>query len=210
MVTDLNMKRKSSCCLQKWCCSILVATAVAARGLDIPNVSTLSTTIYLVISMTMFIELVVLVVPVTLVLPLLFNRNNKNVVKGLIELLSEANQEVPDFLTKIAREGAFGKMTRGGGRGGSSRGPSRDFRRSGNSGWGNSGNSGWGNSGNASSSGWGGNSSSSYSNTNSNYGGGYNNNQRSNFSSGGVTVIKLVPTPGGKPAVTLVTVPLPL
>lgn len=147
---------------------------------------TLSTTIYLVISMTMFIELVVLVVPVTLVLPLLFfNRNNKNVVKGLIELLSEANQEVPDFLTKIAREGAFGKMTRGGGRGGSSRGPSRDFRRSGNSGWGNSGNSGWGNSGNASSSGWGGNSSSSYSNTNSNYGGGYNNNQRSNFSSGG-------------------------
>ena len=76
---------------------ILVATAVAARGLDIPNVSTLSTTIYLVISMTMFIELVVLVVPVTLVLPLLFNRNNKNVVKGLIELLSEANQEVPDF-----------------------------------------------------------------------------------------------------------------
>ena len=58
---------------------------------------TLSTTIYLVISMTMFIELVVLVVPVTLVLPLLFNRNNKNVVKGLIELLSEANQEVPDF-----------------------------------------------------------------------------------------------------------------
>ena len=38
---------------------------------------TLSTTIYLVISMTMFIELVVLVVPVTLVLPLLFQQKQQ-------------------------------------------------------------------------------------------------------------------------------------
>lgn len=165
---------------------ILVATAVAARGLDIPNVSH-------VINYDLPSDIDDYVHRIGRtgragnvgIATAFFNRNNKNVVKGLIELLSEANQEVPDFLTKIAREGAFGKMTRGGGRGGSSRGPSRDFRRSGNSGWGNSGNSGWGNSGNASSSGWGGNSSSSYSNTNSNYGGGYNNNQRSNFSSGG-------------------------
>ena len=118
--------------------------------------------------------------------------------------------KVPDFLTKIAREGAFGKMTRGGGRGGSSRGPSRDFRRSGNSGWGNSGNSGWGNSGNASSSGWGGNSSSSYSTLTAIMVVVTTITNVLTLAAVAVTVIKLVPTPGGKPAVTLVTVPLPL
>lgn len=190
---------------------ILVATAVAARGLDIPNVSH-------VINYDLPSDIDDYVHRIGRtgragnvgIATAFFNRNNKNVVKGLIELLSEANQEVPDFLTKIAREGAFGKMTRGGGRGGSSRGPSRDFRRSGNSGWGNSGNSGW-----------------VTPVTPVAVAGVVIHPHHTptltaimvvvttitnvlTLAAVAVTVIKLVPTPGGKPAVTLVTVPLPL
>jgi ATP-dependent RNA helicase DDX3X len=77
-----------------------------------------------------------------------FNRNNKNIVKGMLDLLAEANQEVPDFLPKIAKEGSFGGgSSRGGPRGGSSRGgrgPVRDFRRGGG-GYGGSSSGGWGN-----------------------------------------------------------------
>ena len=131
---------------------ILVATAVAARGLDIPNVAH-------VINYDLPSDIDDYVHRIGRtgragnvgIATAFFNRNNKNVVKGLIDLLSEANQEVPDFLAKIGRESAFGGKTGGmrGGRGGS-RGPVRDFRRgaSGGSsgGWGNSSGSagGWG------------------------------------------------------------------
>ncbi len=56
-----------------------------------------------------------------------FNRGNRGVVRDLIDLLKEANQEVPGFLESIAREGTggFGGSTRGGGRtGGRGRGAS--------------------------------------------------------------------------------------
>ncbi|EGW31716.1 uncharacterized protein SPAPADRAFT_51698 [Spathaspora passalidarum NRRL Y-27907] len=137
---------------------ILVATAVAARGLDIPNVAH-------VINYDLPSDIDDYVHRIGRtgragnvgIATAFFNRNNKNIIKGLIQLLSEANQEVPDFLTKIARESSFGGSSRGGrgGRGGrGSSGPSRDFRRggssSGSSGWGaSSGSSGWGNSGNS-------------------------------------------------------------
>ncbi|KAL6453036.1 LOW QUALITY PROTEIN: DED1 ATP-dependent RNA helicase DED1 [Candida maltosa Xu316] len=159
---------------------ILVATAVAARGLDIPNVSQ-------VINYDLPSDIDDYVHRIgrtgragnTGVAYSFFNRNNKNVVKGLIDLLSEANQEVPDFLTKIARESAFGKSTRGSSRGGS-RGPSRDFRRGGASnGWGSSpSNGGWGNS-NSNAGGWN-SGNNGYSNSNSNNGGGYKSNYGSN------------------------------
>lgn len=49
-----------------------------------------------------------------------FNRGNRGVVRELLDLLKEANQEVPQFLETIAREGSgFGG---GGGRGGRSGG----------------------------------------------------------------------------------------
>jgi ATP-dependent RNA helicase DDX3X len=52
-----------------------------------------------------------------------FNRGNRGVVRDLIDLLKEANQEVPSFLESIAREGSgFGG---GGGRGGRSGGRGR-------------------------------------------------------------------------------------
>lgn len=74
-----------------------------------------------------------------------FNRGNRGIVRELMDLLKEANQEVPAFLETIARESSFG----GGGRGGRSRGgggrggnANRDFRKFGGGGFG--GNSGGG------------------------------------------------------------------
>ena len=64
-----------------------------------------------------------------------FNRGNRGVVKDLIDLLKEANQEVPSFLENIARESSFGGGGggRGGGRTGGGRGRGRgansDFRK---------------------------------------------------------------------------------
>ncbi|CAH6721281.1 ATP-dependent RNA helicase Ded1p [[Candida] jaroonii] len=164
---------------------ILVATAVAARGLDIPNVSH-------VVNFDLPSDIDDYVHRIGRtgragnvgIATAFFNRNNKNIVKGLTELLTEANQEVPDFLTKIARESAFGgKSGRGGmgSRGGRS-GPTRDFRRGGNS-YG-SGSSNWG-SGGSGSSNWGSSpapSNGGYSNSRSN--GNYGNYGNSNASYG--------------------------
>ena len=106
---------------------IMVATAVAARGLDIPNVThvvnyDLPTDIddYVhrigrtgragnVGTATAF-----------------FNRNNKNIVRELVDILKEANQDIPQFLDVIKREASFGK---GRPRGGGGRGGARDFRK---------------------------------------------------------------------------------
>ncbi|KAI9713014.1 MAG: DEAD-box ATP-dependent RNA helicase [Chrysothrix sp. TS-e1954] len=106
-------------------CPILVATAVAARGLDIPNVTH-------VVNYDLPTDIDDYVHRIgrtgragnTGISTAFFNRGNRGVVRDLIELLKEANQEVPTFLETIAREGAgFGGG--GGGRGGRSGGRGR-------------------------------------------------------------------------------------
>jgi ATP-dependent RNA helicase DDX3X len=127
-------------------CPILVATAVAARGLDIPNVLH-------VINYDLPTDVDDYVHRIgrtgragnTGIATAFFNRGNRGIVRELMDLLKEANQEVPSFLETIARESSFG----GGGRGGRSRGgggrggnANRDFRKFGGGGFG--GNSGGG------------------------------------------------------------------
>src|ERR1700759_1743223 len=114
-------------------CPILVATAVAARGLDIPNVTH-------VINYDLPTDIDDYVHRIgrtgragnTGMSTAFFNRGNRGVVRDLLELLREANQEVPSFLENIARESS-GFGGRGGGRGGGGRGrgggATRDARR---------------------------------------------------------------------------------
>ncbi|KAF5133256.1 ATP-dependent RNA helicase DED1 [Metarhizium anisopliae] len=126
-------------------CPILVATAVAARGLDIPNVTH-------VINYDLPTDVDDYVHRIgrtgragnTGIATAFFNRGNRGIVRELMDLLKEANQEVPAFLEAIARESSFG----GGGRGGRSRGggggggrgsANRDFRKFGGGGGGGGG-----------------------------------------------------------------------
>ncbi|EAW10233.1 DEAD/DEAH box helicase [Aspergillus clavatus NRRL 1] len=113
-------------------CPILVATAVAARGLDIPNVTH-------VINYDLPTDIDDYVHRIgrtgragnTGIATAFFNRGNRGVVRELIDLLKEAHQEVPSFLESIAREGSgYGGR---GGRGGRGRGgnANRDVRRMG-------------------------------------------------------------------------------
>lgn len=120
-------------------CPILVATAVAARGLDIPNVTH-------VVNYDLPTDIDDYVHRIgrtgragnTGISTAFFNRGNRGVVRDLIELLKEANQEVPAFLENIAREGSGFGGGRGGGRpGGRGRGGAggnRDFRKFGTGG----------------------------------------------------------------------------
>jgi len=124
---------------------VLVATAVAARGLDIPNVTH-------VVNYDLPSDIDDYVHRIgrtgragnTGISTAFFNRGNKNIVRDLLELLREANQEIPAWLETVAHESSFGTGYRGGGgrgRGGGGRGRSagnRDFR-SGGSGGGTSG-----------------------------------------------------------------------
>ncbi|KAI6248368.1 ATP-dependent RNA helicase ded1 [Erysiphe necator] len=122
-------------------CPILVATAVAARGLDIPNVTH-------VVNYDLPTDIDDYVHRIgrtgragnTGISTAFFNRGNRGVVRDLIDLLKEANQEVPAFLENIAREGG-GFGGRGGGRSGGGRGrgggANRDFRKYGGGGGGN-------------------------------------------------------------------------
>lgn len=114
-------------------CPILVATAVAARGLDIPNVTH-------VVNYDLPTDIDDYVHRIgrtgragnTGISTAFFNRGNRGVVRELIDLLKEANQEVPSFLETIARESSFGGGGRGRGGGGRGRGRgnmSRDVRR---------------------------------------------------------------------------------
>ncbi|KAF9485530.1 DEAD-domain-containing protein [Pholiota conissans] len=117
---------------------IMVATAVAARGLDIPNVTH-------VVNYDLPSDIDDYVHRIgrtgragnTGVSTAFFNRGNKNIVKDLVELLREANQEIPGWLETVAHEASFGSSGyrgRGGGRGrgGSSRGAGgRDYRTGG-------------------------------------------------------------------------------
>jgi len=115
---------------------VLVATAVAARGLDIPNVTH-------VINYDLPSDIDDYVHRIgrtgragnTGISTAFFNRGNKNIVRDLIELLREANQEIPPWLESVAHESGFGGGGyRGrGGRGGGARrgGATRDYRQSG-------------------------------------------------------------------------------
>ncbi|ODQ67915.1 ATP-dependent RNA helicase DED1 [Nadsonia fulvescens var. elongata DSM 6958] len=112
---------------------ILVATAVAARGLDIPNVTH-------VVNYDLPTDIDDYVHRIgrtgragnTGIATAFFNRGNKGVARELMDILKEANQEVPSFLETVARESSFGRGGSGrGGRGGRSNGPSRDSRSSG-------------------------------------------------------------------------------
>ena len=107
-------------------CPILVATAVAARGLDIPNVKH-------VVNYDLPTDIDDYVHRIgrtgragnTGISTAFFNRGNRGVVRDLIDLLKEANQEVPSFLESIAREGGGFGGGSGGGRGGRSGGRGR-------------------------------------------------------------------------------------
>ncbi|KAJ7076065.1 P-loop containing nucleoside triphosphate hydrolase protein [Mycena belliarum] len=150
---------------------IMVATAVAARGLDIPNVTH-------VVNYDLPSDIDDYVHRIgrtgragnTGVSTAFFNRGNKNIVRELVELLREANQEIPPWLETVAHEASFGSSFRGGrgGRGGGSRGGSRgrDYRSS-------SGAGGFGGGGGGGSGGFGGGSrNASYGGGPSSYGGG--------------------------------------
>lgn len=115
-------------------CPIMVATAVAARGLDIPNVTH-------VINYDLPTDIDDYVHRIgrtgragnTGLSTAFFNRGNRGIVRDLIDLLKEAHQDCPAFLENIAREGS-GFGGRGGrGRGGGGRGSAatRDARRQG-------------------------------------------------------------------------------
>ena len=159
---------------------ILVATAVAARGLDIPNVTH-------VVNYDLPSDIDDYVHRIgrtgragnTGVSTAFFNRGNKNIVRDLVELLREANQEIPSWLESLAHESSFGGGGyRGrGGRGGRGRAGGRDYRTGG--GGGNSGAGGGSGSGNFGG-GYGGRGS-SY----GGYGGGYNNGDYGGRSGGG-------------------------
>ena len=103
---------------------VMVATAVAARGLDIPNVTH-------VINYDLPSDIDDYVHRIgrtgragnTGLSTAFYNRGNRNITRDLIDLLKEANQEVPSFLEAIARESGFG-----GGRGGGSSFGSRGGR----------------------------------------------------------------------------------
>jgi ATP-dependent RNA helicase DDX3X len=110
---------------------ILVATAVAARGLDIPNVTH-------VINYDLPSDIDDYVHRIgrtgragnTGVSTAFFNRGNKGIGRDLMELLREANQETPPWLESVVQETTFGSSFRGRGRGGArGRGGNRDFRQ---------------------------------------------------------------------------------
>ena len=120
---------------------IMVATAVAARGLDIPNVTH-------VVNYDLPSDIDDYVHRIgrtgragnTGVSTAFFNRGNKNIVKDLVELLREANQDIPNWLETVAHEASFGSggfRGRGGrGRGGGRGASGRDYRQGGGGGMG--------------------------------------------------------------------------
>ncbi|KAH9479746.1 ATP-dependent RNA helicase ded1 [Psilocybe cubensis] len=116
---------------------IMVATAVAARGLDIPNVTH-------VVNYDLPSDIDDYVHRIgrtgragnTGISTAFFNRGNKNIVKDLVELLREANQDIPNWLETVAHEASFGGggyRGRGGrgGRGGARGSGGRDYRTGG-------------------------------------------------------------------------------
>ncbi|CAG8693319.1 12280_t:CDS:2, partial [Cetraspora pellucida] len=110
---------------------IMVATAVAARGLDIVNVTH-------VINYDLPTDIDDYVHRIGRtgragnvgISTAFFNRGNKGIVRELIELLREANQEIPPWLETIARETSSNYGSRSGNSGrGRGRGQNRDYRK---------------------------------------------------------------------------------
>jgi ATP-dependent RNA helicase DDX3X len=112
---------------------ILVATDVAARGLDIPNVTQ-------VINYDMpnniddYVHRIGRTGRVGNVghALSLINDKNRNMVKELVELLVENQQELPDFLERMGGHSGYARGGRGGGRGSGGRGNrygARDYRK---------------------------------------------------------------------------------
>lgn len=109
---------------------VMVATAVAARGLDIPNVMH-------VINYDLPSDIDDYVHRIgrtgragnTGLSTAFFNRaSNKNIARDLFEILREANQDIPGWLDGVAHESSFGSGSyRGRGRGGRG-GGNRDYR----------------------------------------------------------------------------------
>lgn len=101
-------------------CPVLVATAVAARGLDIPNVKH-------VINFDLPAEVEEYVHRIGRTGRMgnlgtatsFFNDKNRNVATGLVRLLTETNQEIPGFLEDMTTDRGWGG--RSGGRGGGGR-----------------------------------------------------------------------------------------
>ncbi|KAG4302773.1 hypothetical protein PCK1_000933 [Pneumocystis canis] len=111
---------------------IMVATAVAARGLDIPNVTH-------VINYDLPTDIDDYVHRIgrtgragnTGISTAFFNRGNKSIVRDLLELLKEANQEIPSFLESILRENntCNGRSNTNSIRGRRRGGGTRDYRK---------------------------------------------------------------------------------
>lgn len=107
---------------------ILVATDVAARGLDIPRVAH-------VVNFDLPNDIDDYVHRIgrtgragkTGLATAFFNDNNSSLARPLSDLMQEANQEVPAWLSRFAARSSYGKNRRGGGPGGRFGG--RDFRR---------------------------------------------------------------------------------
>lgn len=183
-------------CFRSGECPILVATAVAARGLDIPHV-----THVINYDLPSDVEEYVHRIGRTGrmgnlgIATSFFNEKNRNIVSDLVELLIETNQELPGFLEEMAND-RFGAPRRGGGNqrggnryGGGSGFGSRDYRYGGNSNRGG-GNRGYG--GNRpSTGGYGNNDSNTYRSNGSsgggggNYGGNYGSNNFNTHASSG-------------------------
>jgi len=111
---------------------VMVATAVAARGLDISNVSHV-VNYDLPSDVDDYVHRIGRTGRAGNVgrSTAFFNRGNKGICRDLIELLREAKQEVPDWLEAVAMESGFssGGRGRGRGRGGAGRSGNADFRR---------------------------------------------------------------------------------
>lgn len=156
-------------CFRSGDCPILVATAVAARGLDIPHVKHVIN-----YDLPSDVEEYVHRIGRTGrmgnlgIATSFFNDKNRNICSDLVELLIETNQEMPSFLEEMANDRYGGPRrsnnSRGGGgnRYGGSGFGSRDYRQpqsnrggSGNRGYGNSNSSSSGNSRGATGGGYG-------------------------------------------------------
>ncbi|EDW84311.1 uncharacterized protein Dwil_GK14071, isoform A [Drosophila willistoni] len=123
-------------CFRSGDCPILVATAVAARGLDIPHVKHVIN-----FDLPSDVEEYVHRIGRTGrmgnlgVATSFFNEKNRNICSDLLELLIETKQEIPNFLEDMlsSDRGHGGAKRRGGGGGGARYGGgfgSRDYRQS--------------------------------------------------------------------------------
>lgn len=119
-------------CFRSGDCPILVATAVAARGLDIPHVKHVIN-----YDLPSDVEEYVHRIGRTGrmgnlgIATSFFNDKNRNICADLVELLIETNQEMPSFLEEMSHDRYGGPRRGGNQRGGNNRygSSSRDYRQ---------------------------------------------------------------------------------